>query len=242
MSAPSGTERSPRDTRSGRGSRSVGAAAALPLAAAFALAAAAGVGCGGSRGGAGDEAARAAHASAEIGKPAPDFTLEDTDGRKHRLRDYTKAGKTVVLEWFNPDCPFIKKHHANSRSMAELHSEQHPKNVVWLAINSGAPGKQGAGVERNRQAKVEYAMEYPILIDEAGEVGRMYGAKTTPHMFVIAPDGTLIYGGAFDDDPSPGTLGKTVYVRAAVDALQAGAPVVTPETAPYGCSVKYAGP
>lgn len=176
----------------------------------------------------------------QIGAMAPDFTLPDTDGKEHKLSDYTKAGKTVVIEWFNPDCPFIKKHHVKNMSMVDLYNEQKSKNVVWLAINSGAPGKQGAGLERNKQAKAEYKMEYPILLDETGAVGKMYGAKTTPHMFVIAPDGKLIYKGAFDSDKSPETVGATVYVRTAVEQFASGGKIDPAETTSYGCSVKYA--
>jgi len=186
-------------------------------------------------------AAMAAEAALpQVGAKAPDFTLTDTEGKEHKLSDYTKAGKMVVLEWFNPDCPFIKKHHVKNMSMAEIYNEQKSKNVVWLAINSGAPGKQGAGLERNKQAKAEYKIDYPILIDESGAVGKMYGAKTTPHMFVIAPDGNLIYKGAFDNDKSPEKVGETIYVRTAVDQFAKGGKVDPAETVSYGCSVKYA--
>jgi hypothetical protein len=146
----------------------------------------------------------------------------------------------VVLEWFNPDCPFIKKHHMKHTTMNDLHAEQMKSDVVWLAINSGAPGKQGAGLERNQAARKDYKMAYPILLDESGAVGKKYGAKTTPHMFVIAPDGTLIYKGAIDNDKSPENVGSTIYVRAAVDQFRKGGKVETSETTSYGCSVKYA--
>jgi DsbC/DsbD-like thiol-disulfide interchange protein/peroxiredoxin len=181
-------------------------------------------------------------AAAEIGRPAPDFTLKDTDGREHRLSEYTKAGKIVVLEWFNPDCPFSRKHHVQFSTMTDLASDLKKKNVVWLAVNSGATGKQGAGLDRNKKAKTEYGMDYPILMDDAGTVGRLYGAKTTPHMFVIAPDGKLIYKGAIDNDPSPRAMGSTVYVRTAVEEFAAGKAVDPSETASYGCSVKYGQP
>jgi hypothetical protein len=111
--------------------------------------------------------------------------------------------------------------------------------VVWLAINSGSPGKQGAGLERNVKAKTEYAISYPVLLDEAGTVGRAYGAKTTPHMFVIAKDGSVAYAGAIDNDPAAGKLGDLNYVTAALDAISAGKPVENPRTKSYGCSVKY---
>jgi len=186
-----------------------------------------------------ETAAPAAAPGPAIGQKAPDFTLTDTDGKKHTLSEYAKAGKIVVLEWFNPDCPFIKKHHTKATTMIDLAAEQQKKDVVWLAINSGAPGKQGAGLERNKQAKTEYKMTFPILMDESGTVGRLYGAKTTPHMFVIAKDGTLIYKGAIDDDKSPDKVGATLYVRTAVDRYAAGEKVDPSETTSYGCSVKY---
>ncbi len=146
----------------------------------------------------------------------------------------------VVLEWFNPDCPFIKKHHLDHKTMNETFAAVKDQGVVWLAINSGAPGKQGAGLERNRKAVEDYGVPFPVLLDPEGTVGRAYGARTTPHMFVIAADGTVAYAGAIDDDRSADTLGKTNDVAAALAAVLAGKPVATAETRPYGCSVKYA--
>ncbi|PRP89995.1 putative peroxiredoxin bcp [Enhygromyxa salina] len=139
-----------------------------------------------------------AEATAVLGQPAPAFTLPDLDGAQVSLADF--AGKTVVLEWFNPDCPFVRYAHGEG-PLATLGNEQTKAGVVWLAINSGAPGKQGAGVERNKQAKAEWKIEHPILIDEDGAVGHSYGAKTTPHMFVINPAGELVYAGGLDNAP-----------------------------------------
>ncbi len=181
-----------------------------------------------------------AHAAAAVGEKAPDFTLTDTDGNTHALKDYVDAGKIVVLEWFNPDCPFIKKHHETFHTMIDLEKKYRDDGVVWFAINSGAPGKQGHGLERNRAAREIYHMSYPILLDESGDVGKSYGAKTTPHMFVINRDGTLVYAGAIDNDRSAGTLGKTNYVDDALTALLAGRQVAVAETGSYGCGVKYA--
>jgi peroxiredoxin len=178
-------------------------------------------------------------AALEIGQAAPDFVLNDVTGTEHSLSDYLKAGKTVVLEWFNPDCPFIKKHHQRFDTMVSLYASVKDKGVVWLAVNSGAPGKQGNGLERNVQAQKDYAIPYPVLLDESGKVGLAYGAKTTPHMFVIAPDGKLAYQGAIDDEPALDKLGKTNYVGLALADLAAGKPVATAQTQPYGCSVKY---
>jgi peroxiredoxin len=137
--------------------------------------------------------------TAKVGEPAPAFTLPSVAGETISLADY--AGKTVVLEWFNPDCPFVKYAHDEGGPLASLGNEQSKAGIVWLAINSGASGKQGAGVERNKQAQADWKLEHPILIDEDGKVGRTYGAQTTPHMFVIDPAGKLIYAGALDNAP-----------------------------------------
>lgn len=177
---------------------------------------------------------------AALGKPAPDFTLTDTEGVQHHLADYIQEGKTVVLEWFNPDCPFVRKHHQKTDSMKNTYAYCKDRNVIWLAINSGAPGKQGNGLERNRKAIRDYGIQYPLLLDESGVVGKMYGAKTTPDMFVIYK-GNLVYEGAIDNNPSPaGDLGDRNYVREAIDACTTGKPVGTAMTRSYGCSVKYA--
>jgi len=174
------------------------------------------------------------------GDKAPDFTLTDTDGASHTLSGLLKDGHVVVLEWFNPDCPFIRKHHKIHKTMNETWAAVKGQGVVWLAVNSGAPGEQGAGLERNRKAVADYDVPFPVLLDPDGAVGKAYGARTTPHMFVIAADGTVVYTGAIDDDRSADTLGKTNYVADALAAVLAGKPVPTAETRPYGCSVKYA--
>jgi peroxiredoxin len=137
--------------------------------------------------------------AAKVGEPAPAFTLPSITGEQISLADY--AGKTVVLEWFNPDCPFVKYAHEPGGPLATLGNEQAKAGIVWLAINSGAPGKQGAGAERSKQAQADWKLEHPILIDEDGKVGHAYGAQTTPHMFVIDPAGKLIYAGAVDNAP-----------------------------------------
>lgn len=174
------------------------------------------------------------------GDQAPDFTLTDTAGQTHTLSALLADGKTVVLEWFNPDCPFIVKHHKTFKTMNETFAAVQDQGVVWLAVNSNAAGKQGAGLERNQKAVTEYAMPFPLLMDVDGSVGKAYGARTTPHMFVISAKGTVAYAGAIDDDRSADTLGRQNYVAAALSELLAGQPVTTPETKPYGCSVKYA--
>lgn len=180
-------------------------------------------------------------ADAVVGAPAPDFALKDLDGKPVRLSDF--KGKTVVLEWFNPECPFVKAAHTRG-SLVDTAKRHARAGVVWLAINSGAPGKQGTGAEKNKEAAKGFGLEHPILLDESGETGRAYGATNTPHMFVIDPAGKLVYRGAIDNSPdgegkSP-TDGKLVnHVDAALAALAAKKPVEPAQTKAYGCSVKY---
>lgn len=182
----------------------------------------------------------AAFTAAELGKPAPNFKLKDLDGNTVELSQL--KGKIVVLEWFNPGCPFVKANHSKG-SLKGMAARFADKGIVWLAVNSGAPGKQGHGVEANKQGKESFGMTYPILLDESGEVGKTYGARTTPHMYVINAQGVLVYRGAIDNtkggEPEPGE--KIVnHVEAALGEVVAGKPVSTAETESYGCSVKYA--
>ncbi|WP_394823774.1 thioredoxin family protein [Pendulispora albinea] len=178
---------------------------------------------------------------AEVGKPAPDFSLRDLDGKTVSLHDY--RGKTVVLEWFNPECPFVRAAHTKA-SLKTFPADQISKGVVWLAINSNAAGKQGNGLAVNTDGKKRYGMPYPILLDETGETGKRYGATNTPHMFVIDSQGVLVYQGAIDNSPdgegeSPHG-GKLVnYVQAALGDLGAGRPIAVRSTKAYGCTVKY---
>jgi peroxiredoxin len=179
---------------------------------------------------------------AEVGKPAPDFTLKDLDGKDVTLSSF--KGKVVVLEWFNPGCPYVKKAHTKGslKAAAKKHTDE---GVVWLAVNSGAPGKQGHGADVNREATKTFSMDHPVLLDEGGDIGRAYGATNTPHMMVIDDNGTLVYRGAIDNSPdgegeSP-TDGKLVsYVDEALVAIGAGKAPTAAETKAYGCSVKYA--
>ncbi|WP_437577850.1 thioredoxin family protein [Sorangium sp. So ce887] len=177
--------------------------------------------------------------NAKIGQPAPDFTLPDLDGKPVKLADF--KGKTVVLEWFNPGCPFVQLSHRKG-GLKDAPAQQAQKGVVWLAINSGAPGKQGTAKDENAKAKQEFGMSYPLLIDEKGDVGRAYGAERTPHMYIIDPQGTLVYAGAIDStkggEPEPGEQ-VTNYVDAAIAELAAGKPISTKETEAFGCTVKY---
>jgi peroxiredoxin len=179
--------------------------------------------------------------AAVVGQPAPDFTLKDLDGKEVSLSSF--KGKTVVLEWFNPECPFVVASHTKG-SLVDAAKKHTDAGVVWLAINSGAPGKQGHDPAVNAERVKSWSLPHPILRDESGEVGRAYGATNTPHMFVIDQAGTLVYAGAIDNSPdgegaSPegGTLVN--YVSAALADLAAGKPVTVPRTKAYGCKVKY---
>jgi peroxiredoxin len=166
-----------------------------------------------------------AAATAEVGKPAPAFTLKDDSGRVHALAQY--RGKVVVLEWTNPRCPFVNRHYAAS-TMATTRAGFDAQKVVWLAVDSSStPAAKGLG--------------YPVLQDAAGTVGRSFGAKTTPHMFVIDAQGVVRYSGAIDDDARGNKrTGVTNYVKGAVNALLSGNRVPVSTTEPYGSSVKYA--
>jgi len=210
-------------------------------AAATGAAATGAAGATGTTGAGGDAVAASASGHAEVGKPAPDFALKDLDGNEVRLSSF--KGKTVVLEWFNPGCPFVKASHTKG-SLKDTARRETKAGVVWLAVNSAAAGKQGAGVDANRDGAKTFGMDHPILLDEAGTVGKTYGATNTPHVMVIDPKGTLVYRGAVDNSPdgegeSP-TSGKLVsYVESAIADVAAGRPVATAETRAYGCSVKY---
>jgi cytochrome oxidase Cu insertion factor (SCO1/SenC/PrrC family) len=177
----------------------------------------------------------------DVGQAAPDFSLKDLDGKVVKLSEL--RGHVVVLEWFNPGCPFVKASHTRG-TLVGLAARQTPGGVVWLAINSAAPGKQGFGVEANRAATKQFAMSYPVLLDESGQVGRTYGATNTPGMFVIDWDGRLVYRGGIDNSPDgegdmPESGALVDYVSSALQDLAAGRPVRYPETKQYGCSVKY---
>ena len=181
-------------------------------------------------------------AGAAVGQPAPDFTLPDLDGRPVKLSDH--RGKIVVLEWFNPGCPFVVASHTRG-TLKGAAARESKAGVVWLAVNSGAPGKQGHGVEVNRAAAREWGMDHPVLLDEGGEAGRAYGATNTPHMYVVDARGTLVYRGAIDNSPdgerkAPQGGRLVEHVTAALEDVRAGRPVGTPETKAYGCGVKYA--
>ena len=184
----------------------------------------------------------AVYAAANVGQPAPDFSVADSNGKMHKLSDY--KGKYVVLEWHNQGCPYVKKHYG-SGNMQKLQKEWTGKGVVWLTIISSAPGKQGfvSAQEENMYLKSSGASPTAALLDPNGDVGKLYGAKTTPHMFVIDPKGNVVYNGAIDDKPTadPADLqGASNYVTTALSEVMSGKPVSVNTTKPYGCSVKYA--
>jgi len=187
-------------------------------------------------------AGSAVRASVEVGQPAPDFTLTDLTGQTHSLSDY--KGKVVVLEWNNPDCPFVKKHY-DSGNIPSLQKSATADGVVWLVINSGASGKEGADytpAEITSWLQKSSAAPTAYCFDHDGKVGHLYNAKTTPDMYVINADGILVYDGAIDSIRSAKTddIAKaTNYVKAALEALKSGQPIAKPVSEPYGCSVKY---
>jgi peroxiredoxin len=174
----------------------------------------------------------AAGGGAALGAAAPTFTLADTTGNEVSLSDY--AGQVVVLEWLNPDCPFVQRHY-KAGTMKGLATQYGGQGVVWLTINSTKYMDAAA----NAKFKAVNELPYSILVDQSGEVGHLYGAATTPHMYVIDGSGTLVYIGAIDDDPRGSSNSPTNYVAAALDEVLAGEAVTTAETKPYGCSVKY---
>jgi len=178
------------------------------------------------------------------GAPAPAFKGTDSLGKTESLAQY--RGKWVVLEWANQGCPYERKHY-ESGNMERLQKQWTAKGVVWLSVISSAPGQQGyvTPAEENDYLQKMHAAPTAAILDPSGAIGRLYGAKTTPHMFVIDPQGNVVYEGAIDDQPTPDPASlKTVqhnYLNEALDAAMAGKPVATPVTRPYGCSVKYAG-
>lgn len=181
----------------------------------------------------------AAHAAPELGKPAPDFTLKNQDGKDVKLSD--SKGKIVVLEWFNKGCPFVKKHYG-SNNMQGLQKKYGKKGVVWYSIISSKEGKEGYLTADEAKAELKGMGSKAILLDPKGDVGRAYQAKTTPHMFVIGKKGELLYMGGIDDTPSADAADipkSKNYVAAALDEVLAGKSVSTSSSRPYGCSVKY---
>src|SRR4051812_15177299 len=179
--------------------------------------------------------------SPPVGSKAPDFAAPDTTGKTKSLGDY--KGKFIVLEWFNPECPFVKKHYG-SGNMQKLQEEYTGKGVVWLTIDSSAPGTEGhiSGEQAEKIIGSWKSHQTALLLDQDGKVGRAYGAKNTPHMFVINPEGKVVYEGAIDSKrtPNPADIpSSTNYVKQALDEALSGKSVSNATTQPYGCSVKY---
>jgi peroxiredoxin len=170
--------------------------------------------------------------NAEVGKSAPAFTLKDETGKEHSLAQY--QGKIVVLEWTNPGCPFVQRHY-KAKTMQNTLKEFDPKKVVWLAVDStynNTPDKSASW-------KKEQGVTYAVLQDPDGKVGKAYGARTTPHMYIIDEKGVLRYTGAIDDDPRGKNATPANHVKTTVNAMLSGQPVPAATTEPYGCSVKY---
>jgi peroxiredoxin len=179
--------------------------------------------------------------AASAGQAAPDFTVPDTQGKPVHLSDF--RGKFVVLEWTNPECPFVQRHY-NTKNMPGLQKEFAPRDVVWLSIDSSnrtsSDFKTAPQLDTWMQA--HGAAQKKILLDADSQTAKLYGAKTTPHMFVINPEGRIVYAGAIDDKPGAygdETLKANNYVRTALNSAMAGATVEPANTTPYGCSVKY---
>jgi peroxiredoxin len=178
--------------------------------------------------------------AAPTGAAAPQFTGTDANGRTHRLSDY--AGKIVVLEWTNHQCPYVRKHYAGN--MQALQKEARAQGVVWLSVVSSAPGKEGhvTADQARELTSSRNADPAAVILDPTGTIGRAYSAKTSPHMYIIDAQQRLVYQGAIDDKPTAdaGSLtGARNYVREALTSVRAGKPVAEAETTPYGCSVKY---
>ena len=170
----------------------------------------------------------------EIGKTAPEFTLANYDGKTISLSDY--KGKIAVLEWLNYECPFVRYHYEEAKTMIKLIDKYKDKNVIWLAINSTGH----LTTEKNKEFADKHKLGYPILDDRSGKTGRAYGAKTTPHMFIIDTKGVIAYAGAIDNSPlGREKEGVINYVDKALTELTTGKSISISNTEPYGCSVKY---
>lgn len=178
----------------------------------------------------------------EVGQPAPDFTIVDFGGTSHSLSAY--RGKIVVMEWVNPDCPIVKKHYDRSGNIPKLQRQARNDGIVWISINSGSSGSQGdlatsqvgAWIEKHRGAPSAY------IRDVKGDLGRLFGARTTPHFFIVNPEGVLVYQGAIDSIRSgdPADIDRAEnYVKSALEAVKLGRMPEKSSSQPYGCAIKY---
>jgi peroxiredoxin len=187
--------------------------------------------------------ANAFAAGLKVGAQAPDFSLQGADGKTYKLSQF-KGKNTVILEWFNKDCPYVRKFY-DSKVMPELQAKRKAKGDVWLTIASSAAGKEGHLDTPATAEKVVTSMglaSSALLLDKDGKVGKLYAAKTTPQMFIVDKAGKLVYQGAIDDRPSAtkaSLTGATNYVTAALDSMEKSEPIKNSATSPYGCSVKY---
>jgi peroxiredoxin len=186
-------------------------------------------------------AAGPSQAEPKVGAPAPTFTAVNSDGKTVNLNDY--RGKTIVLEWTNDGCPYVRKHYG-SGNMQALQKKWTDQGIVWLSVISSPPGEQGFadGARANALTTERKAVPTLVLLDPKQQVARAYGATSTPHMYIIKPDGMLAYAGAIDDKPTSRTAdinGAKNFVDEALSELKAGKPVSTPATRAYGCVVKY---
>jgi len=181
-------------------------------------------------------------AHAEIGAPAPDFELSDLEGHRQKLSRF--RGKMVVLEWFNPTCADVLYAYGEG-GLREMQARLATSGIVWLAINSAGPGDEGSDLALNQQFAAERHLPHPILLDPTGVVGRAYGARTAPHMFIINERGVLVYSGGLDNAPGgkvESRASKTNYIETAIADLRSGHAVIQSSTRPYGCEIKYARP
>ena len=181
-------------------------------------------------------------AEVRVGAPAPAFTLTDSNGRHHSLADF--KGKTVVLEWTNHDCPFVRKHY-RSNNMQALQKKWTGQGVAWLSVISSGPGREGhvTPQQANQLTADRSAAPSAVLLDPTGQAGRAYGARATPHMYVINREGALVYMGGIDDQPTArveDVKGAKNFIDAALSEIAQGKPVSVPTSRAYGCSIKYA--
>ena len=177
---------------------------------------------------------------AQVGQQAPDFTLTDLQGNEHTLSEYTADGQTVVLEWFSPMCPFVKKHYrGDTMTMVNIQNEHKDDSVVWLRINSAKASHPAAKLSTNQKTAEKWDITTPILMDPEGTIGRIYGAKRTPEMYIIDATGLLAYHGAIDNNNNASTPGEVNFVRNGLVQTLAGEEITTSTTKAYGCSIKY---
>lgn len=175
-----------------------------------------------------------------VGQAAPDFTLTDINGEEHTLSEYTADGQTVVLEWFSPACPFVKKHYRDdTMTMINIQKDMKDEDIVWIRINSAKSSHPYGNLDNNKEAAEKWGITTPLLMDSTGEVGKAYGAKRTPEMYIVDAQGVLAYHGAIDNRSDAAAPGDINYVKNALQEIVAGETVSVTTSKAYGCSVKY---